>query len=532
MDAATATNTPDVESATTPWINSSRNVRVFHNRPTSDLLLTAAELRPAALLAWQADDKLHEDDRELDDVPNFNTYFNNLQWEFRVFALNSVWTREVQANAAKYTATLAGTGVPDTATADVLNDDSAVDDNRSTTLVVSLNELNENPKDGTTADPDGADDLPDGVGPIAPVMVNLQMRIARVKATKDNNTNGGRTKIDLSWKRTYSHGDADGDGTADDPAYAAEYRIQYSTNPDASEWMLLDQDGGTAGGGTPEHDDYTAADANCDADDTCTVSHSMLTAGKTYTYRVFAMNAAVDPANLDNTVFSWWQVGSATTSQAEKPGRPTALMAKKSPDNGHTQIDLSWRAPDADADGEGDGLGYGTLVKYVIQKSDDGGATWSELVRPKADFKKITYTHGIEDPDTAEREALMPGQTVRYRVATVNEGPRQKTSDWSDTDTQTTEKSTKPDKPEGLVAEAVSATSIKLCWNIQSRTPPDAPILAYIVEYEKDGDWMQLARVTDADADDNGNMVVRTMYTDNQTHPTCLLYTSPSPRDS
>ena len=377
-----------VTAPETPWINSNRNARVFHNRPTSDLLLTAAELRPAALAAWQADDRLAETPT-LDGIDNFETYFNNLEWEFRIFAINSVWKRVVQENPTKYDATLEGASNTAAVTGndDVLTegDNTAVNDNLSIEIDVSLNELNENA-------PDAADDP--GVGPIAPDGVNLQMRIASVKATKDGNTNGGRTKIDLEWKRTYSH-DPTPETDADTKVYAAEYRIQWSTNPDASEWMLLDQDGGVAGGGTAAQDDFTAAQANCDTDDTCTVSHSGLEAGKTYTYRVFAMNAAGTgtDSNAANTVFSWWQRGSETTSQAEKPGRPTGLMADKSIDNGHTEIDLSWTAPVDDADGEGEGLGYGSLVKYVIQKSDDGGATWTELVRPKAALKSTMYTH-------------------------------------------------------------------------------------------------------------------------------------------
>ena len=82
---------------------------------------------------------------------------------------------------------------------------------------------------------------------IAPERVDLQNRITRVTAVKDNDTNGGRTKIDISWKPTYSYKTQGSStdttlGTADDePVPAAQYRIQWSTNPDGSEWNLLDQ---------------------------------------------------------------------------------------------------------------------------------------------------------------------------------------------------------------------------------------------------------------------------------------------------
>ena len=44
-----------------------------------------------------------------------------------------------------------------------------------------------------------------GFGDIAPNMVRLQNRIDEVDADKDEDTNGGRTKIDIEWPRTYSH---------------------------------------------------------------------------------------------------------------------------------------------------------------------------------------------------------------------------------------------------------------------------------------------------------------------------------------
>ena len=33
---------------------------------------------------------------------NSTEYFSNLEWEFRVFALNSVWKREVQSSPLNY----------------------------------------------------------------------------------------------------------------------------------------------------------------------------------------------------------------------------------------------------------------------------------------------------------------------------------------------------------------------------------------------------------------------------------------------
>ena len=104
---------------------------------------------------------------------------------------------------------------------------------------------------------------------IAPTQVDLQMRPDELEAMKDSDTNGGRTKIDLTWAETYS----------DDGEYAEAYRIQWSTNPDASEWELL------------ADVDAEGPDGVCNADRVCTHSHEPLFAGEEYSYRIFAKNA-------------------------------------------------------------------------------------------------------------------------------------------------------------------------------------------------------------------------------------------------
>ena len=338
---------------------------------------------------------------------------------------------------------------------------------------------------------------------IAPTQVDLQMRPDELEAMKDPNTDGGRTKIDLEWNETYS----------DNGEYAEAYRIQWSTNPDASEWELLA--------------DVDAMLGACNAARECTHSDTGLFAGEEYSYRIFAKNAdeTMGATVVNDFVYSWSAEDSALTTDAEKPGSPRNLRATRSQSDGHTEIDLSWQPPIRDDDGVGDGDGFGVIVKYVIEQSDDRSDNWESLVtlntekacsatsgngathKTKSGLKPIsgcTYTH----------MGLMPGQTLRYRVATVNIGVPEKTSDWSDTATLTTQESTQPDRPEGLVAEAMGRSMINLMWNIQSRTPPAAPIIAYIVEYLDDDVWMEAARITDADAADNPNGEVRTIHTD------------------
>ena len=341
---------------------------------------------------------------------------------------------------------------------------------------------------------------------IAPTQVDLQMRPDELDAMKDSDTDGGRTKIDLEWKETYS-----GVQESDGRLYATEYRIQWSTNPDASEWELLK--------------DVDAA-VVCNVDRECTYSDTGLFAGEEYSYRIFAKNAdeTMGTTVVNDDVYSWSAEDSALTTDAEKPGSPKNLRATRSQSDGHTEIDLSWMPPVLDGDGVGDGDGFGVIVKYVIEQSADRSDSWEPLdtVTPAKDCEAggsgATHklkTNGPIISCAYTHRGLMPGQTMRYRVATVNIGVPEKTSDWSDTATLTTEESTHPDRPEGLVAEAMGRSMINLMWNIQSRTPPAAPIIAYIIEYLNDDDaWMEAARITDTDAADNQNGMVRTIHTD------------------
>ena len=179
--------------------------------------------------------------------------------------------------------------------------------------------------------------------------------------------------------------------------------------------------------------------------------------------------------------------------------------------------------PIVDDDGVGDGDGFGVIVKYVLEQSVNRSDSWEPLVTLtpakacSAGGSGATHQLKSKGPVTSckyTHTGLEPGQTMRYRVATVNIGIPEKTSDWSDTATLKTEKSTNPDRPEGLVAEAMGRSMINLMWNIQSRTPPAAPIIAYIIQYLAGDDWMDAARIMDTDAADNQNGMVRTIHTD------------------
>ena len=527
--ADTSGNDPAEDNTNTDitWgINNPRdNAIIYHDGETTDLLLTdaQAELSRAARVVWNADARLSDANKNLNRTIaptrtlNFETYLNNLQWEVRVIAVNRVWSREVQnvpqafAKALAHGTLAASDFTPTTGDLEGLNAENLENDtliNASPAIHVSLNELS------STIDP--------ATNGIAPTKVDLQKPVEQrsFRAVRDNDTHGGRTKIDLMWTRT----DDGRTPTSTVDPYAMEYRIQYST--DRKTWTPLDSDTPATPNGHQDFDthstDVNGGTANCNRvrpDDTantvdaaCSVSHEGLAAGTTYYYRLFAANMpTTNEVNGDNgtdgtatdlhTVFSTSVSADATTVQAKKPGRPTALTATHSQEDGHTMIDLEWTKPTLDADGEGDGDGYGSIVGYIVAMSNDGGKTWTE---ERVDG--MSHTH----------EGLKPGEAWRYRVRTVNEGPAEKMSDWSDTTTLSTVKSFVPDKPEGLVAEGVSPTSIKLRWNIQSRTPPAAPVDAYLVEYQDGASWKLLATVMD---EDGGDGRPATYYVDNSLAP-------------
>ena len=315
------------------WGNDSSNAIIFHDGKTADLLLTESELRRAGREAWTADDRLEDPgadpnteapDQDLHYVEDFDEYFVNLQWEFRVFALNRVWEREVDDVSEVYNLLL-GDHIPAlttalTATAFPLLAGNFADDrpnNVSRSLHVSRNEL------------DVVDDMPTPAAVnIASTRVDLQHPPTKVSAMRDNETNGGRTKIDLEWMRSYSHmlvTDTDRIDEVSTPQYALRYRIQWSNDPDASAWNLLDSDGDPGNG----HQDFDAEVNNgalCDdITGMCDASHSIpLTAGVKYTYRIFAANEPPGGTGAVNAHVT--HVGPIVGAERRRRGHPLGVQ--------------------------------------------------------------------------------------------------------------------------------------------------------------------------------------------------------------
>ena len=185
---------------------------------------------------------------------------------------------------------------------------------------------------------------------------------------------------------------------------------------------------------------------------------------------------------------------------------------------GHTQIDLLWTPPGANGSDE---VGNGKIKNYLVEYSMDG-SSWDDLVTVGANVKKIykwdgtkltVADGGTEGEINFEHSKLMPGVQIHYRISTINNAPEnQRESRPSDSVIGMTEPASEPDAPGGLVVQAESRNSIKLCWNEQSADTAAAPTNGYRIDKSDDegGTWSTLVADTGSTA---------TVYTDSSLSP-------------
>src|SRR5207245_808826 len=213
-----------------------------------------------------------------------------------------------------------------------------------------------------------------------------------------------------------------------------------------------------------------------------TYSDIGLTHGATYTYRVSAINA-VGPGSPSSTA-------SATT-----------LAVTASPLNGlsattvsSSQINLSW-APPADNGGS-------AVTGYKVERSTDGGTTWSALVVNTASTATAYSDTGLTHTTT-----------YTYRVSSINSVG---TSSPSNTASATT-LAVAPASPTGLTATAASSSQTGLTWTAPSENGAST-ITGYKIERSTDGGstWSTLVANTGSTA---------TIYSDTGlTHTTTYTY--------
>ena len=185
-----------------------------------------------------------------------------------------------------------------------------------------------------------------------------------------------------------------------------------------------------------------------------TYPHTGLDPATTRHYRVSAINSA-GTSNPSN-------VASATTP-ANRPGRPTGLMAEK---QGQNQINLRWTAP-------GDN-GGSDIIGYRIERSSQRTTGWSV---------RVANTNAI---DTEwEDTGLDAGSTWYYRVSAINSAGAGRPSNVAFATTE----ARLPSAPRTLTAKEQDKTSIFLRWTEPSDNG-GAAISGYEIEVTADLDSM------------------------------------------
>ena len=244
-----------------------------------------------------------------------------------------------------------------------------------------------------------------------------------------------QSQISLSWQPPSSNGNSDITG----------YMVERSTNSGTTWSEIVPNTGSNA----------------------TSFSDPGLAAGTTYSYRVSAINSVgtSPPSN----------VSSATTasSTAGIPSPPTGLVATPA---SYSQINLSWVAPSSDG-------GY-AISGYVIERSANGGSTWSAVVPDTG-----TTTTSFSD------SGLAAGKTYLYRVSATNSMGASLPSNVASATTLVTA----PSSPTNLSATAVSSSEIDLSW-VSPGWNGGASVTGYMIERSTDGGstWSKLVSDTES----------------------------------
>jgi Fibronectin type III domain len=174
-------------------------------------------------------------------------------------------------------------------------------------------------------------------------------------------------------------------------------------------------------------------------------SHTGLSAGHTYTYKVYAINS-IGTSNSSNTAFA------IPTLVNTIPYPPTGLSANTASPTG---ISLSWNAPSNNG---------GTPISGYKIEAKIGSDAYTVLVANTASSSTSYLNSG-----------LITGTTYTYRVSAINS---------VGTSNPSNEASATPSKtytPTGVTATAVSPTEIDLFWIAPSETYGQ-PIAAYRID--------------------------------------------------
>jgi uncharacterized membrane protein len=187
-----------------------------------------------------------------------------------------------------------------------------------------------------------------------------------------------------------------------------------------------------------------------------TYSHTGMTAGQVYVYRVYAITSfgQSEKPSAETTV------NLKPTSSASAPGAPPSLSATAvSP----TQVNLSWSAPSNNG-------GY-QISGYKIEVKK--GSTAYSTLTANTGNSTTTYSHA----------GLVTGTTYSYKVYAINSIGTSTASPEASATPTVGSASSSPAPPAGLVATSASATQINLSWFAPSNNG-GSPITGYKIEYK------------------------------------------------
>jgi titin len=164
-----------------------------------------------------------------------------------------------------------------------------------------------------------------------------------------------------------------------------------------------------------------------------TYSHTGITAGQTYIYRVYAINS------IGTSAASTEATATSSSSSVVVPGAPTSFTATSA---GPTQINLSWSPPS--------NTGGAAITGYKIEVKKGAGSYETLVSNTQSTGTSFSHT------------GLTTGTIYYYRVYAINSAGVGPASDSSATPKETTSPA--------LTATAVSPTSITLSWVPPSQT--------------------------------------------------------------
>ena len=248
-------------------------------------------------------------------------------------------------------------------------------------------------------------------------------------------------------------------------------------------------------------------------------THSGLVPGRTYYYRIRAVNACNDSDALDDVICGDdedvnltaddvdWSDEQDETTEPIAPAAPGSTVAGDNLDaltavGGDAEVALTWELPGPDSDftdAYHESVGGAPITSVEIQRWNGATSQWDDIKTVDVGFQddeavtKVYTTASQIYTDTG----LEDGTSYTYRVRAVNSAGD---SPWSNMATDATE-AARPDLP--TLEATVSGQSVTLTWN----TPDNngSPIQRY-----------EIQRFPSIGTDTDGDMMIDTNDVDNE----------------